>query len=278
MAASAGTVSLRRRVSSGGCGPRRSRRSFLFRLVLDWDDGLRARPLAYSPRCRQHHLGRDHALYSHAVGGRRVLAHPVLAWRWHRPDSGFGVRRRLARPHLARPKVAQPRPLARSGFVVWLLSARRPDREPRRLGSLAQSKGRSRPSPHDGAKTPRLPRRGESRPSTRAACKRQPSSALRAEHDRLQARIHAMDQNYGSRVPAPGRPDGGEWAQLRELGRNARRLFEIQEAEMLGPAGSRGAGRSRAQQPNGTTLAASVHPPRAGHAPARAPGRRQRRP
>ena len=101
---------------------------------------------------------------------------------------------------------------------------------------------------------------------------------LRAEHDRLQARIHAMDQNYGSRVPAPGRPDGGEWAQLRELGRNARRLFEIQEAEMLGPAGSRGAGRSRAQQPNGTTLAASVHPPRAGHAPARAPGRRQRRP
>ena len=101
---------------------------------------------------------------------------------------------------------------------------------------------------------------------------------LRAEHDRLHARIHAMDQNYGSRVPAPGRPDGGEWAQLRELGRNARRLFEIQEAEMLGPAGSRGAGRSRAQQPNGTTLAASVHPPRAGHAPARAPGRRQRRP
>ena len=101
---------------------------------------------------------------------------------------------------------------------------------------------------------------------------------LRAEHDRLQARIHAMDQNYGSRVPARGRPDGGEWAQLRELGRNARRLFEIQEAEMLGPAGSRGNGRSRAQQPNGTTLAASVHPPRAGHAPARAPGRRQRRP
>ena len=34
--------------------------------------------------------------------------------------------------HLARPKVAQPRPLARSGFVVWLLPARRPDREPRR--------------------------------------------------------------------------------------------------------------------------------------------------
>ncbi|HSA66441.1 MAG TPA: hypothetical protein VLE24_02120, partial [Methyloceanibacter sp.] len=37
------------------------------------------------------------------------------------------------------------------------------------------------------------------------------SVRLRAEHDRLQARIHAMDRNYGSRVPPRGRPDAGEW-------------------------------------------------------------------
>jgi hypothetical protein len=129
--------------------------------------------------------------------------------------------------------------------------------------------------------------------ATPSAARREPSldprrlqaaafARLRAEHDRLQARIHAMDQNYGSRVPARGRADGGEWAKLRELGRNARRLFEIQEAQMLGPAGSRGNGRSLAQQPNGTTLAASVHPPRAGHsiyeAPALTAVRGQNRP
>jgi hypothetical protein len=87
---------------------------------------------------------------------------------------------------------------------------------------------------------------------------------LRAEHDRLQARIHAMDLNYGSRVPARGRPDVGEWAELRKLGRDARRLFEIQEAELLGPAVPKENGRSRAEQPSGT-LAASVRPSPAGH-------------
>ncbi len=75
---------------------------------------------------------------------------------------------------------------------------------------------------------------------------------LRAEHDRLQARIHAMDRNYGSRVEARSRPDVGEWAQLRKLGRDARRLFEIQEAEMRGQAVPRGNGRG--------ALAASVRP------------------
>ena len=101
---------------------------------------------------------------------------------------------------------------------------------------------------------------------------------LRAEHDRLQARIHAMDRNYGSRVEARGRPDVGEWAQLRKLGRDARRLFEIQEAELLGPAASKGSGRLPAQQPSRTTLAASVHPSPAGRIAARARGRRQPRP
>ena len=97
-----------------------------------------------------------------------------------------------------------------------------------------------------------------------------------SEHDRLQARIHAMDRNYGSRVPPRGRPDVGEWAQLRKLGRDARRLFEIQEAELLGPTALKGNGRLPAQQPSRTTVAASVHPSPAGRIAAR--GRRQPRP
>jgi hypothetical protein len=101
---------------------------------------------------------------------------------------------------------------------------------------------------------------------------------LRAEHNRLQARIHAMDRNYGSRIEARRRPDVGEWAQLRKLGRDARRLFEIQEAEMRGPAVPRGNGRSLPQQPNGTALAASVHQSPAARIAARARGRRQPRP
>jgi hypothetical protein len=119
----------------------------------------------------------------------------------------------------------------------------------------------------------RLEPRLDPRPLQQAAFVR-----LRAEHDRLQTRIHAMDRNYGSRVPARGRPDVGEWAQLRKLGRDARRLFEIQEAELLGPAVPRGNGGSLAQQPTGTTLAASVHPSPAGRIAARARGRRQPRP
>jgi hypothetical protein len=101
---------------------------------------------------------------------------------------------------------------------------------------------------------------------------------LRAEHDRLQARIHAMDRNYGSRVPSRGRPDVAEWAQLRKLARDARRLFEIQEAETLGPAVSNRNGRSPAQQPQGATLAASVHSSRVGQIAARGRARRQPRP
>jgi hypothetical protein len=101
---------------------------------------------------------------------------------------------------------------------------------------------------------------------------------LRAEHDRLQARIHAMDRTYGSRVPPRGRPDVGEWAQLRKLGRDAKRLFEIQEAEMRGQVVPRGNGRLLAQQPNKTTLAASLHPSPAAQIAARARWRRQPRP
>ncbi|HSB59302.1 MAG TPA: hypothetical protein VLD66_06830, partial [Methyloceanibacter sp.] len=103
------------------------------------------------------------------------------------------------------------------------------------------------------------------------------SVRLRAEHDRLQARIHAMDRNYGSRVPPRGRPDAGEWTQLRKLGRDARRLFEIQEAEVLGPAASAANGGLRAQQPKAATLVASVQPSRAAQIAARRRARRQPR-
>ena len=90
--------------------------------------------------------------------------------------------------------------------------------------------------------------------------------------------LDGMDRNYGSRVEARRRPDAAEWAQLRKLGRDAKRLFEIQEAEMRGQAVPRGNGRLLAQQPKKTTLAASVHPSPAAQIAARARGRRQPRP
>jgi hypothetical protein len=92
---------------------------------------------------------------------------------------------------------------------------------------------------------------------------------LRAEHDRLQARIHAMDRSYSSRVPPRRRPDVAEWAQLRKLARDARQLFEIQEAEVLGPAVPKRNGRSPTQQPDEATLAASVHSSRVSQIAAR---------
>ena len=87
----------------------------------------------HSPHDRQRHLGRDGASHARAVGGRRVLACRLRARRRGRTRRGLGVRRRLARHVLAWPKVAQPQPLARSGLVVRLLPARRPDREPRHM-------------------------------------------------------------------------------------------------------------------------------------------------
>ena len=78
-------------------------------------------------------LARDGASHARAVGGRRVLACRLRARRRGRTRRGRGVRRRRARHVLARPEVAQPQPLARSGLVVRLLPARRPDHEPRRM-------------------------------------------------------------------------------------------------------------------------------------------------
>jgi hypothetical protein len=67
---------------------------------------------------------------------------------------------------------------------------------------------------------------------------------LRAEHERLQARIHAMDRHYEQRVSQRGR-DAREWVELRKLALNARRLFEAQERQVLSAAAPRGEGASR---------------------------------
>ena len=67
---------------------------------------------------------------------------------------------------------------------------------------------------------------------------------LRAEHERLQARIHAMDRHYEQRVSQRDR-DEREWVELRKLALDARRLFEAQERQVLGAAAPRGEGASR---------------------------------
>jgi len=105
---------------------------------------------------------------------------------------------------------------------------------------------------------------------------------LRAEHERLQARIHAMDRHFGRRVADGRRADGAEWAQLRQLALNARRLFEIQEGQVRGPLASRGSGGSRPPRRTRVTEIAGIHALRAGHAiyeaPALVAGRRRARP
>jgi hypothetical protein len=96
---------------------------------------------------------------------------------------------------------------------------------------------------------------------------------LRAEHDRLQARIHAMDHHYQQRASHLGRnADAREWVELRKLALNARRLFETQERQVLGQAQPRGeaaspslsAGEERPLEPH-------IHPLQAGHAIYEAP-------
>lgn len=91
---------------------------------------------------------------------------------------------------------------------------------------------------------------------------------LRAEHDRLQARIHAMDKPRGRRVLAS---DGAEWAQLRQLALNARRLFEVQQRQVLGAPMPSTNGGVHSLQWTGTMRVARAHPLRAGHAIYEAP-------
>ncbi len=87
---------------------------------------------------------------------------------------------------------------------------------------------------------------------------------LRAEHARLQARIHAMDRHFGSRVSAGGHPDGAEWAELRQLAVNARRLFEVQQAHALQSAAPRGDRELRPSQEHGAGQTKRAHPLRPG--------------
>jgi hypothetical protein len=91
---------------------------------------------------------------------------------------------------------------------------------------------------------------------------------LRAEHERLQARIHAMDRRYEQRSSDHRR----EWVELRRLSLNARRMFEVQEQQMLGPAAWGGNGALPPPQVAPAPLPApSVHPLWAGHAIYQAP-------
>ena len=95
---------------------------------------------------------------------------------------------------------------------------------------------------------------------------------LRGDHERLQNRIHALDQFYGRRGASGGRAGGAankDWAQLRELVRNARRLFELQERRLLTPAGSTANGRPGVV--NGTGPLVPVHSLKTGQAVYEAP-------
>ena len=62
---------------------------------------------------------------------------------------------------------------------------------------------------------------------------------LRAEHEGLQNRIHAVSGRYGQRVVNGGLAGGGsshEWVQLRALAENTGRLFETQRLGVLNSA------------------------------------------
>ena len=96
---------------------------------------------------------------------------------------------------------------------------------------------------------------------------------LRGEHERLQARIHAMDRHYEQRVAHRGR-DAREWVELRKLAQDAQRLFEAQQRQVLGAAAPRGEGASPSRQPGERHAAtAHNHPLRARHPTTKTPDR-----
>ena len=96
---------------------------------------------------------------------------------------------------------------------------------------------------------------------------------LRAEHHRLQARIHALDRQYARRASTGRRSNGMEWAEVRRLGLNARRLLEVQEGQLLAPAARDVSGTTHLPPQKGRTQAL-VHPLLAGHAIYEAPALR----
>jgi hypothetical protein len=101
---------------------------------------------------------------------------------------------------------------------------------------------------------------------------------LRAEHEQLQARIHAMDRQYERRQVTRGHADAKDWVELRRLALNAQRLFDVQQQQATARAPRRSNGASPPQQ---EVPRPAVHPLWAGHtiyqAPALAGGAGTRR-
>lgn len=56
---------------------------------------------------------------------------------------------------------------------------------------------------------------------------------LRAEHERLQVRIHAMDRSYQQRRADPRHAQAKDWVELRRLAVNAQRLYDVQHQRVL---------------------------------------------
>src|SRR5262249_35788900 len=63
---------------------------------------------------------------------------------------------------------------------------------------------------------------------------------LRAEHDLLQARIHALGQQYAKRASEVGHAEPKEWADIRRPALSARQLLEVHDAPMLNAIASGG--------------------------------------
>jgi len=91
---------------------------------------------------------------------------------------------------------------------------------------------------------------------------------LRAEHDWLQARIHALGQRYAKRASGGGHAEPKEWADIRRLALNARRLLEVHDAPMLNAVAS---GGHRPGQPGEAAGSASANTLPAGRATRRTP-------
>jgi hypothetical protein len=152
-----------------------------------------------------------------------------FAWCWER-GRAFGV-------WLARLMwLGLSRGVTRAGAAgMWLKDSigRAISQAPLRLGVDDDARDRMR----DALRASRLHERG----LQKAAFVR-----LRADHVRLQNRIHALDKFYGRRGANGGQagaaPDK-DWVQLRELARNARRLFEMQERGLLATAAPPANGR-----------------------------------
>jgi hypothetical protein len=85
---------------------------------------------------------------------------------------------------------------------------------------------------------------------------------LRAEHDHLQARIHALNRCYAQ---PGGRRRGARWAEVRQLALNARPSLEVQENHVLREAASR-EDRTHSSKPNRANDAAETDPLWAPHA------------